>query len=139
MDNKQIEGTVERIKAWMFWKEKSGVSFDEDGKKDLEALLSLAQLFLSVKEMPKKQDLTKEEIDKYAVDEVNDIGLFNGIYKMGYNLCHDEFSAWLAGRITVEKIQEIILNNILKYEKGQELNVLGAAQAIKTMILGGEK
>ena len=48
MTQQEIEEAIGRIKSWIFFKEKEGISFDKEGFKDLQLILSIAQMHLQV-------------------------------------------------------------------------------------------
>ena len=48
MTQQEIKEAVNRIKSWIFFKKKEGVSFDVEGLRDLQLILSIAQTHLQV-------------------------------------------------------------------------------------------
>jgi hypothetical protein len=71
----------------------------QEQKDAILLLISLTESYLTAlsnAKMPEKSILNKNELDHYVLCPVTDVALFNGIYKTGFNSCHDLVSPLVA-------------------------------------------
>ena len=98
MTQQEIEKAIGRIKSWIFFKEKEGVSFDKEGFKDLQLILSIAKLHLLVMKsgMPKKKLTYQNRSIKIGGQEIKETDCR---YNAGYNDGIKDFTAYLAQKL----------------------------------------
>ena len=108
MTQQEIEKAIGRIKSWIFFKEKEGVSFDKEGFKDLQLILSIAKLHLLVMKsgMPKKKLTYQNRSIKIGGQEIKETDCR---YNVGYNDGIDDFTAYLAQKLS--GLEEVIYKN----------------------------
>ncbi len=123
MDKREIENAVERLDLYRAQETK------EELDSDIQTLLSLAQLFLSVKGMPLKIEIPETRIAT-PLCEIS----FNKGRIQGRNQAIDLCTAHLAGK--VEGIEGAIHSKILGLYPEDEKKI---AQAIKEYLLDEEE